>query len=126
MAMTMRERLARAIHVACFSSPCGELEHQEDAAFVAADAVLAELETPTDGMVEAAAWEDHPYILRRKADKSGYEIVEQKHPEWREVIADPMDRIFESTSSDEAEAEFEKIVAAYRFSAAIRAAREGK
>lgn len=127
MAMTMRERIAKRI--CCPSGVCqGEslgacvgLEFLGDAA-----AVLVELETPTDGMVEVLAWEEHPYIFRRKMDKSGYEIVEQKHPDWREVIAEPMERVFESASSDEAEAVFEKLIAAYRWSAAIRAAREGK
>jgi hypothetical protein len=54
MATTMRERIARVVQKHWSVEAWEDLDNdgREDC-FITADAVLAELETPTDGMVEA-------------------------------------------------------------------------
>jgi hypothetical protein len=63
----------------------------------------------TEGMFEALLDDQTPFICRRKMDKSGYEIVEQKNPEWRDVVADPMDVVAEFYDSEEAWAEHARL-----------------
>ena len=58
MAMTMRERIAKRLFEECYPGATWEhtteLKQGQDDFRSLAEAVLAELETPTDGMVEAA------------------------------------------------------------------------
>jgi hypothetical protein len=132
-AMSMRERIAQAIlkdlsdrrgirHVL----ECVDDDVMQEIREALADAVLSELLTPTKGMVEALIDDQTPFICRRKMDKSGYEIVEQKNPDWRDVVADPMEVVAEFYNSDEAWAEHARIEAKWKFHAAIQAAKEGK
>lgn len=56
MAMTMRERIAKRVFEECYPGAVWEsaaVINGHDDFYGIADAVLAELETPTDGMVEA-------------------------------------------------------------------------
>lgn len=77
---------------------------------------------PTDAMREAMMGET-PYLARRKMDKSGYEVIRQDHPEWRNVIAEPMTVVAEYSSGDEAEEHCERLAFEWRYAEMLKAAR---
>lgn len=81
-------------------------------------------ENPTDEMREAFNAET-PYIVRRNKqydDGRQYEIIRRDHPEWREVVAEPMTVIERFVTSDEAEKAADILEFEYRYAEMLKAA----
>jgi len=81
-------------------------------------------EDPTDAMREAFN-EETPYLVRRNKmydDGRQYEIIRRDHPEWREVVAEPMTVIERFVTSDEAENAVAILEFEYRYAAMLKAA----
>lgn len=105
-----------------------------NAAIDAYEAALAETHVrvprePTEAMIRPLFEEEYPYILRRNKmydDGKIHEIVRQDHPDWREVVADPMTVIARYSNFDEAETHFTKLVYEYRYAAMLAASQGGK
>lgn len=81
-------------------------------------------ESPTDAMRDAFN-DETPYLVRRNKmydDGRQYEIVRRDHPEWREVVAEPMTVIERFVTSDEAERAVAILEFEYRYAAMLKAA----
>lgn len=123
---TMRERIAKTLMAHWlpeYDFDRSPTQKMKDDFLRAADAVLAELEQPSDAMVEAIADDETPFIRRRKADKSGYEVMELKNDDWREVISNDMERVGNFATHAESDEFYSRCVARYKFIAAIKVAK---
>lgn len=77
---------------------------------------------PTDAMREAMTGQT-PYLSRRKMDKSGYEVIRQDHPEWRDVVAEPMTVVAEYSNGEEAAEHCERLAFEWRYAEMLKAVR---
>lgn len=76
---------------------------------------------PTEAM-QAAFDDQHPYILRQHwkyDDGRQWEVVRRDHPEWRDVVAEPMTVLERYATVTEAEPHFDRLVFAWRYAAMI-------